>query len=60
MGECTVGNTIKFREKYGESPCTVGGYYETVQDMEYLEEFKDKLESIEKQYRKDEEERWKR
>ncbi|MGN0163515.1 MAG: hypothetical protein ACI4EA_08070, partial [Candidatus Ornithomonoglobus sp.] len=51
MGDCTVGDTLKFREKYKFSPCMVGGHCQ--EDEEFIKNHEQELSAIKRQYKED-------
>lgn len=56
MGDCTVGNGVVFRERYGYDCCTVGEFPTGPEDAEFIETHQKELSAIYKQYQRDQEE----
>lgn len=53
MGGCTCGDTLKFRDKYGFSPCLVGGFITSPEEEEFMNSHKQELSAVYQRYLED-------
>lgn len=53
MGDCTCGDTLKFRDKYKFSPCVVGGFATSPEEEEFINNHKQDLDAVYQQYLED-------
>ena len=52
-GGCMISDYQKFREKYGEHACVVGGVPDCYETEKYIEDNKERLDAIYEQWCKD-------
>lgn len=50
LGDCMINDFDKFKEKYGECACIVGGHIEDEEAKEYIAKNKDRLDAIYQQW----------
>ena len=51
-GDCRIGDSKKFLEEYGESPCIVGGMPDSKEAEHYIAENREHLDAIYRQWEK--------